>query len=75
MKISFVGSNGMIGSAVYDILKHNHDIVTLGRGNSHNITLDLLKPDDITSAMFKGSQVLILMWLHYSGQKSYKSLK
>ncbi|GAB6081895.1 short chain dehydrogenase [Desulfuromonas carbonis] len=46
MRIILIGGNGTIGSAVYDLLSLNHEVIKASRSNS-DLTVDISSPDSI----------------------------
>ena len=59
MKIFFLGSNGLIGNAAANLIGKQHEITTAGRGQQYSAELDLLNPEEFSSKIFEGHDVLI----------------
>lgn len=59
MRVAFLGSSGVIGSAIYNQLVQSHDITTFGRGGRYDVALDLFDPASITADQFRGFDALV----------------
>ena len=64
-RVLLTGATGLIGRATAPILKEaEHEVITLGRSDSCDITCDLLNPEAITAALetARASHLLHLAW-------------
>lgn len=59
MNIAILGANGIIGHAVYTIIRDRHNVTTMGRGREYDVNLDLLEYENFSPDLFKGFDALI----------------
>ncbi|MCB1782506.1 MAG: NAD-dependent epimerase/dehydratase [Alphaproteobacteria bacterium] len=59
MRIAFLGSSGVIGSAILNEISASHQITKFGKGEHNDKMLDIDRPQDISVSLFQGHEALI----------------